>query len=174
MFVVQEAQEVLKVGDSDAHGSLVRDLLEQKKKDEECAEQKREDEKEDQGIVMGKLRRKNPKTAIIDTVKLRETIQQLCQSANPLGKSIDLVHQDLGNMSKELEHWRAEYREAAQQYQQEVKETETTLAPLYDKLGQLNSKWDELQVNIINARARIIKNDGKINNLLDSISMQAN
>eukprot|EP00397_Hematodinium_sp_SG-2012_P022509 GEMP01023329.1.p1 GENE.GEMP01023329.1~~GEMP01023329.1.p1 ORF type:complete len:514 (+),score=168.67 GEMP01023329.1:80-1621(+) len=178
-FVVQDSapQEVLKVGDGEAHGSLVRDLLEQKKKDEEILEpRKGEEEKEEQqGIVMGKLRRKNLKTTTnVDAAKLREAIQQLCQSANPLGKSIDLVHQDLGNMSKELDHWRAEYRDAAQQYQKELKETEQALAPLNDKLLLLNDRWDELQLNIIYARARIIKNDTRVNNLLDSVSLTAN
>ena len=46
----------------------------------------------------------------IDVAALQDGIQQLCQAANPLGKSIDLVHQDVDQMAKELDHWRQEHR----------------------------------------------------------------
>merc|ERR1711959_27826 len=68
------------------------------------------------GIKMGKLKRKKDQAqqyANIDVLKLRESIQ-LCQAANPLGKSIDLVHQDIANMGKELDHWRQESRNAVE------------------------------------------------------------
>lgn len=129
---------------------------------------------ETQGIVMGKLRRKNQKsTGTVDAGKLREAIQQLCQAANPLGRSIDLVHQDLSNMGKELDHWRSEYRDAAHSYAQELKETEIALTPLYEKLSDITNKWDELEAKTVNCRARIIKNDVKIANLLDTVSFAA-
>ena len=40
--------------------------------------------------------------------QLRESIQTLCRSANPLGKTMDYVQEDFENMTKELDKWRAE------------------------------------------------------------------
>jgi len=37
---------------------------------------------------------------------MKKAIQVLCQSTNPLGKSIDYVSDDVDSMSKEYEHWR--------------------------------------------------------------------
>lgn len=39
---------------------------------------------------------------------MKKAIQVLCQSTNPLGKSIDYVTDDVDSMSKEFEHWRKE------------------------------------------------------------------
>ena len=39
---------------------------------------------------------------------MKKAIQILCQSTNPLGKSIDFVTDDVDSMSKEYEHWRRE------------------------------------------------------------------
>jgi hypothetical protein len=39
---------------------------------------------------------------------MKKAIQVLCQSTNPLGKSIDFVSDDIESMSKEYEHWRKE------------------------------------------------------------------
>lgn len=39
---------------------------------------------------------------------MRHSIQILCRSTNPLGKSIDFVTDDVDSMSKEYEHWRKE------------------------------------------------------------------
>ena len=39
---------------------------------------------------------------------MKKAIQVLCQSTNPLGKSIDFVTDDIESMNKEYEHWRKE------------------------------------------------------------------
>jgi len=39
---------------------------------------------------------------------MKKAIQVLCQSTNPLGKSIDFVSDDIESMTKEYEHWRKE------------------------------------------------------------------
>ena len=40
---------------------------------------------------------------------MRSSIQALCQSTNPLGKSIDFVTEDIDSMTKEFEFWKHEY-----------------------------------------------------------------
>jgi len=43
-----------------------------------------------------------------DVEFMKKAIQVLCQSTNPLGKSIDFVTDDVDAMSKEFEKWRKE------------------------------------------------------------------
>eukprot|EP00611_Tribonema_gayanum_P011708 TRINITY_DN2205_c0_g1_i1.p3 TRINITY_DN2205_c0_g1~~TRINITY_DN2205_c0_g1_i1.p3 ORF type:complete len:112 (-),score=22.68 TRINITY_DN2205_c0_g1_i1:1275-1610(-) len=40
-----------------------------------------------------------------DVEKLRGAIQGLCQSTNPLGRCMDLVHEDLSLMNAEMDKW---------------------------------------------------------------------
>merc|ERR1719197_1536457 len=43
---------------------------------------------------------------------LRQSIQTLCQSSNPLGRCLEYVQEDLEAMGKELEQWRASWGRA--------------------------------------------------------------
>ena len=43
---------------------------------------------------------------------MREAIQQLTQSCNPLGKSMDFVHDDIDNMMKEYGQWKQAYEQS--------------------------------------------------------------
>ena len=55
---------------------------------------------------------------------MRQAIQILCRSTNPLGKSIDFVTDDVDSMSKEFEHWRKEAITCNQQLEEAQKTTE--------------------------------------------------
>jgi len=172
----------VKADDNAQHGKLVNDLLAAKKveEDKERLRKEEEDTREEvedpgtKGIKMGKLKRKKEQVGSyteIDTAKLSESIQQLCQAANPLGKSIDLVHQDIANMGKELDQWKQQYREASEQYQTELKMTDEVLQPLYQKIAELDDRVAEQKTKIRNSRSRISKNDLKIQGLLESVVM---
>lgn len=180
MFEAPAQGKVIAVNsaDGEAHGKLVRDILaEKKEKEKEEArrkEQAKEEEAEDGagGIKMGRLKRKKDNSqalAQVDIDKLAESIQELCQAVNPLGKSIDLVYQDIANMGKELDHWKQENRDAAELYQRELKNTEDTLVPLYRKIQELDEKIADQRQSLGNARSRIAKNDVHIQNLLEAV-----
>jgi len=174
----------VKADDNAPHGKLVQDLLKEKKaeedkerlrQEEEATREEVDEDPSTKGIKMGKLKRKKEQAGAtgeaIDTAKLSENIQQLCQAANPLGKSIDLVHQDIANMGKELDHWKQEYREASEQYQTELKMTHELLQPLDQKIAELDDRIAEQKTKIRNSRSRISKNDLKIQGLLESVVM---
>merc|ERR1719321_831348 len=121
---------------------------------------------------MGKLKKKKQGASSvgeIDVVKLGEMIQQLCQAANPLGKSIDLVHQDIASMGKELDKWKSQYADASDQYQQQVRLTEEQLQPMYQKLAELDDQLAEQTLKIRNCRSRIADNDIQIGSLLNAV-----
>jgi len=171
---------MLKAEEGAQHGKLVSNLLAEKKKEEERERLKKEEEDtreefdggQGKGIRMGKLKRKKdqgPVQAEVDTEALGAAIQSLCQAANPLGKSIDLVNQDIFNMGKELDHWKQEYRDASELYQNQLKMTEELLQPLYQKVAELDDKIAEQRTKIRNSRSRISKNDLKIQALLESV-----
>ena len=63
---------------------------------------------------------------------MRQAIQILCRSTNPLGKSIDFVTDDVDSMSKEYEHWRKEAITCNQQLEEAQKTTEEIIQPLQD------------------------------------------
>ena len=43
-----------------------------------------------------------------DIIFMKNAIQVLCSSTNPLGRSIEFVTDDLDSMNKEYEYWRKE------------------------------------------------------------------
>ena len=61
---------------------------------------------------------------------MKKAIQVLCQSTNPLGKSIDFVSDDIDSMNKEFEYWRKESHSCMTQLQEQQKITEDVIQPL--------------------------------------------
>lgn len=117
------------VGEIDAsnagkHGKLVRDIL---KEQEKVASNRQEGGAsavdKAAGIKLGRIggtskdRRGSYSQQQIDIV--REQIQKLCQSVNPLGKCIDFVFEDLDLMKRELERWKQEQEVQQQRLQAE-------------------------------------------------------
>ena len=102
---------------------------------------------------------------------MRQAIQILCRSTNPLGKSIDFVTDDVDSMSKEYEHWRKEAIQCNQQLEEAQKTTEEIIQPLQDQLAELEEKIREQQAKVNSTRAQILRNDITISNLLSSVIM---
>jgi TRAF3-interacting protein 1 len=61
---------------------------------------------------------------------MKKAIQILCQSTNPLGKSIDFVTDDIDSMNKEYEHWRKESVNSQAKLEEQQRITEEVLHPL--------------------------------------------
>lgn len=74
---------------------------------------------------------------------MKKAIQILCQSTNPLGKSIDFVTDDVDSMSKEYEHWRKESIACTQQLEEQQKITEELVQPLQNQLAELEERIRE-------------------------------
>jgi len=102
---------------------------------------------------------------------MRQAIQILCRSTNPLGKSIDFVTDDVDSMSKEFEHWRKEAITCNQQLEEAQKTTEELIQPLQDTLAELEEKIRDQQAKVNSTRAGILRNDITVSNLLSSVIM---
>jgi TRAF3-interacting protein 1 len=51
--------------------------------------------------------------------KLRGVVQYLCQSATPLGKSMEYLQEDMENMAKEFQYWNKEKKGHAAKLEEE-------------------------------------------------------
>lgn len=65
-----------------------------------------------------------------DVEFMKKAIQVLCQSTNPLGKSIDYVTDDIDSMQKEFEHWRKEAIQCTSDLEEAKKITDEVIQPL--------------------------------------------
>jgi TRAF3-interacting protein 1 len=75
------------------------------------------------GIRLGRLKRAGGDKgaagagggySAVELSQLRDAIQRLCASANPLGKGMEYVAEDVEDMKAELKAWRAEYKRRGQ------------------------------------------------------------
>ena len=79
---------------------------------------------------------------------MKKAIQVLCQSTNPLGKSIDFVTDDIDSMSKEYDHWRKESIACQSKLEEQQRITEEVLHPLQEQQAELEEKIKEMQAKV--------------------------
>lgn len=115
-------------------------------------------------------RKKEREIVAKEIERLQASIQTLCKSANPLGKIMDYVQEDIDSMQKELEMWQVENRKHSEAVEKEQGITELELQPLRSQLEELEAKIVE-QVDMISAtKANILKNDVKTQQMLNSMT----
>ena len=100
---------------------------------------------------------------------IKKSIQNLCQSTNPLGKSMEFVSDDIDSMKKEFEKWSNQYSQATLKIEDQKKITEDELSPAYNKIAELEEQIKETQIKIRNTTAQILKNKNTINSLLQTV-----
>merc|ERR1712086_1148390 len=102
---------------------------------------------------------------------LRVQIQKICQAANPLGKCIDFVYDDMDEMNKELQMWRRSYQTFLEKYEEEKVKTNKLLEPLDTQLKNVEAEIAEQMKKNHALKWKIIRNDDTILNLLEQQSM---
>jgi|TARA_B110000285_G_C14960808_1_gene531575 TRAF3-interacting protein 1 len=100
---------------------------------------------------------------------MKKAIQVLCQSTNPLGKSIDFVTDDIESMNKEYEHWKKESQTCQVQLIEQQKITEEVVKPLHDELAEIEEKIREQTAKVNSTKSAIMRNDITVQNLLYSV-----
>jgi len=176
--IVTEAEPVLTAAapadaSADGQGALVKDILSAQKQLAQDTLAGEEEEAGGTGIVL--KRRGSSKGAAqpaaakaSDLGQLRASIQTLCQSAMPLGKSMDYLQEDLENMKKELSFWMNEYRiyqaklAEQQRYQDNLLNPEASVADLDNQIQQAKER-------IKGMKAQVLRNDETINKLLSMV-----
>ncbi|KAK3106641.1 hypothetical protein FSP39_024324, partial [Pinctada imbricata] len=149
------------------HGGLVKKILETKKELETGTQKKTEIERPK---ISDAQRMKQRQQVQKEIDKLRVSIQTLTRSANPLGKIMDYVQEDLDSMQKELDRWKQENKQHALELKRERGITDKAIEPLKMQLSEADQAIKD-QLDLIAAtKANIMKNDLKIEKMLRTIA----
>ncbi|XP_035729411.1 TRAF3-interacting protein 1-like [Vespa mandarinia] len=105
--------------------------------------------------------------AIKEIDKLRSTIQMLTRATNPLGKLLDYLQEDIEMMQKELHDWRSQYNQLSKQLEKEQIRTQEIIDPMQMTLKEIDNNIQDQLNKIYQVKARIIKNNQKIQRLLN-------
>jgi TRAF3-interacting protein 1 len=68
---------------------------------------------------------------------LIKLVQSICQNANPLGKSLEFINDDIESMNNELDYWQKQYKSSKDKMASELRITEDALQPMQDKLSEI-------------------------------------
>jgi len=154
------------------HGGLVKKILETKKELEGGSQAQNRNKKTEieRSPVNEAAKRKEREMVQKEIDKLRGSIQTLTRAANPLGKIMDFIQEDLDQMQKELEMWKKEHRENSLSLQREQSITESSIEPLKAQLLEVeHSIGDQLDV-IAAVKSNIIRNDDRIDKMLSTVT----
>lgn len=104
-----------------------------------------------------------------DQVKeLREVIQRVCKSTNPLGKCVDFVFEDLDQMNAELGKWKVQWNRQQECMKEERQITQEVLAPLQQRLKDMDAQIAQ-QVKLVNEKkATLLRNEQTIEKALSN------
>ncbi|XP_047033431.1 TRAF3-interacting protein 1 [Helicoverpa zea] len=104
--------------------------------------------------------------------QLRFNIQALSRVANPLGKLLDHVQEDVEVMRQELHQWSKIYEDVTKEMLKQKTLNEDSLTPFHTKLKQIDRDIEEKHDKINDLKILIHKNTFRIEKLLMSGSVQ--
>ncbi|BES99260.1 TNF receptor-associated factor 3 interacting protein 1 [Nesidiocoris tenuis] len=161
-----------KVGENE--GALVAQILETKKELEETGQIISGDSSNQKNVEIewegGKKHKKEAWSREI--AKLRDGIQQLTRSTNPLGKLFDFLQEDVDSMQRELKLWKETNANYSKELERERRLTENSLETYKRQLAELDSLIDQESEALKNMKANVLANDRKIYSLLTKTSVE--
>ncbi|XP_026494302.2 TRAF3-interacting protein 1 [Vanessa tameamea] len=104
--------------------------------------------------------------------QLRFNVQALSRVANPLGKLLDHIQEDVEIMRQELQQWTKTFEEASKQLLKQKTTNEESLLPLHSKVKHLETDIAEKYDKINDLKMVIHKNTLRIEKLLASGNVQ--
>lgn len=109
-----------------------------------------------------------PKSTLVsnDISKLRENIQKLTQLANPLGKALDYLQEDINSMISEAKHWREEREKNQSSILVAQTAADEDIIPLKLELDQIDREISRITESIDTKKASIIRNDQRIEEII--------
>ncbi|KAM8706969.1 hypothetical protein ACLKA7_011127 [Drosophila subpalustris] len=148
--------------DMDAHqGRLVQQILETQK---ELVQQGNESAKEEQQQKTQNLGARQSSARQVND--LRDIIQTLTKSVNPLGKLMDFIPEDIDAMQLELTMWRDTYTQAAAELKRERNLTASATEPMKQQLLNTEASIAEYKELVDESRHKILLNNERILKML--------
>ncbi|TMW54313.1 hypothetical protein DOY81_000586 [Sarcophaga bullata] len=144
-------------------GHLVQQILETQKEliQNDGSGQRKSDKDSTNGLVMRQ-------TSARHMNNLRDVIQNLTKSINPLGKLMDFIPEDIDAMQLEFTMWRDTYTQAANELKREKSLTESATEPMKNQLIQIEANIAEYMEMIDASRVKILQNSEKVLKMLTS------
>ncbi|XP_063367512.1 TRAF3-interacting protein 1 [Cydia amplana] len=146
------------------HGHLVQQILDSQK---EFSQVSGKTEIEWQ---FGAQKAREASNQEIEQVKFN--IQAVSRAANPLGKLLDHIQEDVEVMRQELQQWTKTYDETSKELSKQKAANDDSLLPLHTKIKNLDADIKEKQDKIDDLKIVIHKNSSRIEKLLASGSVQ--
>ncbi|XP_068157501.1 TRAF3-interacting protein 1 [Drosophila tropicalis] len=149
-------------GELDAQGRLVQQILETQK---ELVQQSPDsnDQRQQQQQITHQGARQSSARQVND---LRDVIQSLTKSVNPLGKLMDFIPEDIDAMQLELTMWRDTYTQSAMDLKRERNLTASATEPMKQQLVQIEASILEYQELVDESRHKILLNNERIHKML--------
>ncbi|XP_064549996.1 TRAF3-interacting protein 1 [Drosophila montana] len=97
---------------------------------------------------------------------LRDIIQTLTKSVNPLGKLLDFIPEDIDAMQLELSMWRETYTQAAAELKRERSLTASATEPMKQQLVNIEASIGEFKELVDESRHKILQNNERILKML--------
>ena len=156
---------------------LIQKYLEKKNKKEQKKEESampanfgnEAKQKNEPSIAMGKPKGMISEGGADVDDAIKEYVQQITKSCNPLGKLVDILGDDIDSMNKELANWIKDNKIYKDKYDDEMKKSDETLLPLQNELLELEDSIRDEQTQIKAIKSRLIKNEKIIQNLITNV-----
>lgn len=161
--------------EEEPQGSLVKQLLETKKDLEGGSQQIPTKKVEiDKSLVTDVAKKRERETIGKELEHLRSFIQTVSRSANPLGKILDYLQEDIDSMQQELKMWQNEHQQNLIALSREESATENALDPLRTQLEELDQAVQDQSDSISTLKASILRNDERIHRMLAAVNHPVN
>ncbi|CAG9760214.1 unnamed protein product [Ceutorhynchus assimilis] len=155
----ETTNEELVISTSENQGQLVEQILEQIQEKENIV--RRVDINWEQDGLRGK------DATTKEVTQLRSLIQSLTKTANPLGKLMNYLHEDLDVMHNELKMWTNMKKQLYMEIEKQKKLTVDSSKPLLEQLDQFKQEVKKLEQEIFTVRSNVLRNEQRISEFLD-------
>ncbi|KAI9553819.1 hypothetical protein GHT06_019088 [Daphnia sinensis] len=101
---------------------------------------------------------------------LKNVIQEMTQTALPLGQLIPLIHKDMDTVHQEWQFWKREADLLEEEYQKEKTAVDTVVEKLRAELDQLDRDVLEYQIKLNTAKAAAIKTEKDVSLVISNFT----
>ncbi|GFG28637.1 hypothetical protein Cfor_06571 [Coptotermes formosanus] len=156
------------------HGHLVTQILEtQKELEDDGQYQSQNSQPKKVEIEWEAGRRRERELAGREIDRLRGSIQTLTRAANPLGKLMDFLQEDVDSMQHELAMWQRTNMDLMAQLRMEHSQTQQLTEPIKQHLQQLENSIQEQLNQLSILKGTVLQNDQHIQRLLTGGNISA-
>ncbi|XP_035702286.1 TRAF3-interacting protein 1 isoform X6 [Folsomia candida] len=112
---------------------------------------------------------KSRETSKAEIEKLKNLLQECARNANPLGKLLDYVREDIDAMQKEVAKWREESRSLDSDLLAAKRMAEAALQPIHQELTEVEARVQDKEDAIAATKMSVIRLQERIEKILNGL-----